>query len=221
MEIVNKVQREILGLFANILESEYFYLAGGTALSYFYLKHRKSNGLDFFTATEELIIPFSHRLEETLRNKKMIIQRQRGMHSFVELLVEKENEKTVIHLACDSAFRLEKIKEFPEYPKLKIDNLVDISANKLLALFGRATLRDFIDAYFLIKKEKFSPEELIQNAKAKDPGFDIYWLGVAFERINTFAKDSPETLLLLEPVGFAELLIFFNAWRKKISKDLL
>ena len=167
MEILNKVQREILNLFADILESEYFYLTGGTALSYFYLKHRKSNDLDFFTATEELILPFSYRLEETLRNKKMIIQRQRGMHSFVELLVEKENEKTVIHLACDSAFRLDEVREFPEYPKLKIDNLVDVSANKLLALFGRATLRDFIDTYFLVKKEKFSPEELIKNAKAK------------------------------------------------------
>ena len=220
MEILNKIQQDILGLFANILDNEHFYLTGGTALSYFYLKHRKSNDLDFFTTTEELIIPFSYHLEETLRNKKMIIQRQRGMHSFVELLAEKDDEKTVIHLACDSPYRLQQIKEFPEYPRLKVDNLVDVSTNKLLALFSRATLRDFIDIYFLVKKKKFTPEELIKNAKAKDPGFDIYWLGVAFERVNTFKNDSSDMFLLLESIDFNDLLIFFNEWRRRIAQSL-
>jgi len=54
-----------------------------------------------------------------------------------------------------------------------VDSLVDIASNKLLALFGRATLRDFIDIYFLIKKGFFTGEELIEKAKKKDPGFDL------------------------------------------------
>ena len=32
----------------------------------------------------------------------------------------------------------------------------DIASNKLLALFGRATLRDFVDVYFLTQKKYFS-----------------------------------------------------------------
>ena len=220
MEILNNLQKDILRLFPGILESGHFYLTGGTALSYFYLKHRRSNDLDFFTSTEELISPFSYRLEQAMKEKGINTQRQKGLHSFVELLAEKNNEKTVIHLACDSPFRLKDLEEFPEYPKLKVDNLVDISANKLLALFGRATLRDFIDIYFLVKKKKFSFEELIRNAKAKDSGFDLYWLGVALERINTFNKNSPEMLLMLEPVDFDSLLNFFNQWRKKIAESL-
>ncbi len=152
---------------------------------------------------------------------KMQTRRQRGIHSFVEILVEKGEESTIVHLAQDAPFRLDKVKEFPEYPKLKIDSLVDIASNKLLALFGRATLRDFIDIYLLVKKQRFTPEQLMSKAKEKDPGFDLYWLGVAFERINTFKDDSLEMLLLTEPVNFNEVLDLFNQWRRKITKEFL
>lgn len=220
MNVINRIQKEILLSFGDVLESEQFYLTGGTALSEFYLKHRKSNDLDFFTSTEELIIPYSYRLEGFLKNKGMSVQRQRGFRSFVEVVVSWTGESTVIHLALETPFRFEPTKLFPEYPKLRVDNLVDIASNKLLALFGRATLRDFIDVYFLINKGYFSPEELIAKAKEKDLGFDLYWLGVALERIKTFKDNSPEMILLLEPFNFNDLLVFFNEWREKIAKEL-
>jgi len=220
LEVISNVQKVVLAHFGKIFESEHFYLTGGTALAEFYLKHRKSNDLDFFTITEELIVPFSHHLEEILKNEGMAVQRQRGFHSFVELLVRLREENTIIHLAQDTPFRFEPVKEFPEFSKLKVDSLSDISSNKLLALFGRATLRDFIDVYFLVKKTEFSAEALMEMAKKKDPGFDLYWLGVAFERINTFKADSAEMLLLVEPVNFQDLLTFFNQWRKEIGKQL-
>ena len=221
MEIINKVQHQILSQFSLVPDSEEFYLTGGTALSFFYLKHRKSNDLDFFTSNAELIIPFSHRLEKTLKKGEMQTQRQRRVHSFVEILVNKDEESTIIHLAEDAPFRFNTVREFPIYSKLKVDSLVDIASNKLLALFGRATLRDFIDIYFLVKKTKFTPEELSSRAKEKDPGFDLYWLGVALERINTFKDDSPEMLLLVEAVDFKEVLDFFNQWRERITRELL
>lgn len=220
MQIINKIQKAILSLFGQVLESNSFYLTGGTALAEFYLKHRRSNDLDFFTTTEEIIVPFSQRLEEALRADGMTVQRQRSLHSFVELMANIGNEATIIHLAQDASFRFEEIKEFPQYPKLKVDSLVDIASNKLLTLFGRATLRDFIDVYTIVKKGLFSPEELIEKAKLKDPGFDLYWLGVAFERIKTFKEDAPEMLLLIEPIKFQELLRFFNQWRKRIVEGL-
>lgn len=220
MQIINNVQKAILNLFGQVLESGSFYLTGGTALAEFYLKHRRSNDLDCFTTTEELIVPFSQRLEEALKARGMTVERQRSLHSFVELTVCQYKETTIIHLAQDTSFRFEETKEFPQYPKLKIDSLVDIASNKLLTLFGRATLRDFIDVYTIVKKDLFSPEELIEKAKVKDPGFDLYWLGVAFERIKTFKEDAPEMLLLIEPIKLQELLRFFDQWRKKIAEGL-
>ena len=106
-----------------------------------------------------------------------------------------------------------------EYPGLKIDSLIDLASNKTLALFGRATLRDFIDLYFL-NKEAFSQEKLIALAKKKDPGFDLYWFGVALERINSFSKETADMHLLLKPVKIEELKNFFQQWRKEIIKEL-
>ena len=221
MEIINKVQKEILSQFGDIPDSKEFYLTGGTALSFFYLKHRRSNDLDFFTNNPDLILPFSYNLEDNLKNKDCLTQRQRGLHSFVEIMATKDRESTIIHLAQDAPYRLEAVKQFINYPKLNVDSLKDIATNKLLALFGRATLRDFIDVYFLIKQKHFTAKELVLGAKDKDPGFDLYWLGVALERINTFTNDSSEMLLLLEKVDFKEMLSLFNHWREEITKELI
>lgn len=220
LEILNKLQKEILNIFGEVPDSENFYLTGGTALAGFYLFHRRSNDLDFFTDKEELIIPFSYNLEGSLKSQNINIKRQRSFNSFVELFTEKNNESMVIHIAQDTPFRLEDTKIFSEYPKLRIDSFADITANKLLALFGRATLRDFLDVYFIVEKWKINAEELLEKAKMKDPGFDLYWLVVAFERINTFKEDSPEMFLLIETIDFKQLLIFFNQWRENITKQL-
>lgn len=220
MEVINSVQEKILESFGGVKDSDQFYLTGGTALAYFYLKHRQSNDLDFFTSVEEIIDPFSHQLETHLAAVGFECTRQRAFHSFVELIVSLKGETTLIHLALDSTFRFEPVKGFPEYPRLKIDTLTDIASNKLLALFGRATLRDFIDVYFLVQKEHFVKKQLMEMAVRKDPGFDLYWLGVAFERVHTFSPDSPDMLLLLEPVKLKELEKFFDEWRTEIIKGL-
>ncbi len=95
----------------------------------------------------------------------------------------------------------------------------DIASNKLLALFGRAVLRDFIDVYFLIK-ERFTKNELLEKAKLKDPGFDLYWLGVAMERIEDFPDNSPDMHLLTRQCTMHELKEFFSIWRKEIIKEI-
>ncbi len=220
MQIISNVQKRILVLFGDVSDSGSFYLTGGTALAEFYLKHRKSNDLDFFAVIEEIIIPFSYNLEQALKKDGMVVERQRAVRSFVELRASQQGESTIIHIAQDTPFRFEELKEFPLYPNLKVDNLTDIASNKLLALFGRAALRDFIDIYFLIKKGFFTFEALIEKAKLKDPGFDLYWLAVAFERIRAFNGDAPDLLMVAEKVDFRDLLDFFDLRRKEIADKL-
>lgn len=219
MEILTNLEKKILNLFSSLSDKDVFYLTGGTALSAFFLKHRKSHDLDFFTNIEELILPFSQKLETALKNENLEVERLRGFHSFVELSVSSPEDSTIIHFALDSPFRFEQPSNSKEFPGLKIDSLIDISTNKLLALFGRAALRDFIDVYFLIK-EKFSKNELIEKSVQKDPGFDLYWLGVAMERINNFADNTSDLHLLIRPCTMPELKEFFNNWRKEIAKEI-
>ena len=219
--IINNLQEEILRLFFRIQDSPKFYLAGGTALAYFYLRHRRSEDLDFFTATEGAVLPFSRTLGGFLKERGFFIEDRRSMHSFCELFVTRQDQSTIIHLAQDASFRFEPAREFKEYPGLNVDNLKDIASNKLLALFGRAALRDFIDVYFLIKKANFTKEQLTELASKKDPGFDLYWLGVALAQIHEFKPASLEDMvMLIERARFEDIAVFFSEWRDDIIKQL-
>lgn len=102
---------------------------------------------------------------------------------------------------------------------MRVDNLIDIAANKVLTLFSRATLRDFIDVYFL--SNSVDKDTLIKNAQKKDPGFDLYWFGIALERMEEFSDDSQEMLLLLKPCLMSEIKKFFNKWRQEIRKQIV
>jgi hypothetical protein len=54
--------------------------------------------------------------------------------------------------------------------------------DKLLAFFGRWTHRDAVDLYFILQRE--NPHDLFEKAGRKDPGFDLYWLALALQRIT-------------------------------------
>jgi predicted nucleotidyltransferase component of viral defense system len=219
LEILTNLQKKILHSLSLLPDKDAFYLTGGTALSAIFLKHRRSNDLDFFTNTEELILPLSQKLEASLIKEGFKVERLRGFHSFVELSVSSDNDSTVVHFALDSPFRFEQPSDFDEIPGIKVDSLIDIATNKLLALFGRAELRDFIDIYFLVK-EHFNKVDLVEKAAQKDPGFDLYWLGIAMERINDFTDDSPDLHLLARSCTMNDLKAFFRNWKKDILKEI-
>ncbi|MBM4332529.1 MAG: nucleotidyl transferase AbiEii/AbiGii toxin family protein [Deltaproteobacteria bacterium] len=219
MEILTGLQREILNLFGGLPDKEAFYLTGGTALSAFYLKHRQSQDLDFFTDVEGLILPFSQKIESALGKKRLRVERRRGFSSFVEISASSARETTIILFSLDSPFRFEPAFFPAEFPGVKVDSLMDIAANKLLALFGRAALRDFIDVYFLVQ-DHFRKKDLVEKAMQKDPGFDLYWLGVALERLNDFAEDSADMHLLIRPCSLQDLKAFFGIWQREIMNDI-
>jgi predicted nucleotidyltransferase component of viral defense system len=54
-------------IFSTILDSDKFYLRGGTALAEFYLAHRKSFDLDIFTTEKGIIVPFSYVFEDEIK----------------------------------------------------------------------------------------------------------------------------------------------------------
>ena len=221
MQIITPFQDNILKIIGSQADAREFYFIGGTALSLFYLQHRKSEDLDFFTSIENLISPFSQLLQIRFKAFGYETMIQRSFNSFAELKVtDKNGEDTLIHLALDAPFHLEPFLESSSYPGLRISSFADIAANKLLALFGRAALRDFIDVYYLIKLKKITKNDLIISARKKDPGFDLYWLGVAFERIKTYHQTDYDMSLVFDSLREDEIASFFNAWRQEIVSSL-
>lgn len=173
----------------------------------FYLQHRLSKDLDFFTAEEEVIGYFGERLKGNLEAMGIKAQTIRKFKSFFEILASKEEVNMPIHLALDSPFRFEEPKE--NFLGVRIDNLIDIATNKLLTVFGRSEPRDFVDIFFLIK-EKFSLETLIEKSKLKDPGLDEYYLAIAFHRIKEFPDEiSKFPVSMIKPLNIKEMKDYF------------
>lgn len=183
--IISVFQKEILNSLQGLSDLQYFYLAGGTALSEFYFGHRKSYDLDIFTTEEGLVLPFSRIVEEELKKKKFSIKVIRRFSSFVEFELTYKNERTKLQFAYDAPFHFD--KPVDSDIGIKVNNYKDIIIDKFLAFFGRVEPRDAVDLFFILKKEDIW--DLTELAIKKDPGFDLYWLAVALEKVKDFPDD--------------------------------
>jgi predicted nucleotidyltransferase component of viral defense system len=182
--IITDLQREILLIFSTIPDSDMFYLTGGTALTEFYLAHRKSFDLDIFTTEKALVIPFSHAFEDEIK-KVFQIKVIRRLETFVEFEVSGKDEKTRVQIALDSPFRFE--NPVDSDIGIKVNDYTDLIVDKLLAFFGRAEPRDAVDLFFILKDEDFW--KLTELAKGKDPGFDLYWMAIALKKVENFPDE--------------------------------
>ena len=179
------LQKEFIEILASLPDKDEFYLAGGTALAEYYLGHRLSFDLDFFTSTENLILPTSYQIESACQKKNLSLKVVRRFSTFVEFLAEKGTEKLKIDLALDSPYRFEQPVLSSE--GIFVNDYPDLRADKLLAYFGRAEPRDAVDLYFILQKE--SPKVLLEQATQKDPGFDLYFFAIALNRCESFPDE--------------------------------
>jgi len=206
-ELLTPIQRSVLKAFTDIEEGKAFYLSGGTALSAFYLAHRRSEDFDLFTSAEPLIAIVARKFKSALENSGIKVQEIRSFSSFWEAVASNENENFKIQLAYDIPFLL---SEIAETEGLRIHSFEDIAAGKLLALYGRAEERDFIDIYCIVKSGKMSLETLIELAKKKDPGLDEYYLAISFEQSEKIPDDPSRLKVnLVAPIDPKEMKNFF------------
>lgn len=208
-ELLTPFQKQVLRAFTGIEESKAFYLTGGTALSAFYLAHRRSEDFDLFTSEEPLIAIAARKFKSALENLGIKVEEIRSFSSFWEAVATKDNESFKVQLAYDSPFLL---SDFGEEEGLKFHSFDDIAAGKLLALYGRAEERDFIDVYCIVKSGKISLAKIIELAKKKDPGLDEYYLAIAFEQSEKISDDPSKLKVdLVTPIDVKEMKEFFAA----------
>jgi len=211
---LSSIQTNLLVEFGKIPDAGHFYLTEGTALSEFYLGHRRSYDLDFFTREKDLIIPFSRVIERELLQKQYTLSTVRRFESFVELEVSKEGDSMRLHFAYDSPFRFEELL-LSEYG-VKINDYKDLVVDKLLTFFGRWEHRDAIDLFFILKNEPL--ETLIEMAKKKDPGFDLYWFSIALKEVDEFPDEINQWPVdMLAEVNARELKDSFRS----LSQDIM
>lgn len=184
--IITPLQRRILLDMAAFPDTSHFYLTGGTALAEFHFGHRRSYDLDLFTPETGLAAPFSWTLERNLgQRSEYLVKAIRRFESFVELEAEGLGEKVQIHIAYDSPFRFG--TPLPSEYGVDVNDYQDLVVDKVLAFFGRWTQRDAVDLFLIMERESISV--LLDMAKQKDPGFDLYWFAAALVQVDSYPGD--------------------------------
>ena len=210
-------QKAFLELFSEQPDQNQFYFTGGAALSEFYLGHRLSYDLDFFTDQAGLVQPFSYQLEATCRKQGINISIVRRFETFVQLIFEHEGDSLKIDLAFDSPFHLQPSR--PSEYGVQVNDFEDLKADKVLAFFGRTAPRDAIDLYFFLKQEPL--DKLLLLAAQKDPGFDLYWFAVALRNTNDYPNELENwQVRMLQEFSPTDLKAEFMAMAMKIMAEL-
>jgi predicted nucleotidyltransferase component of viral defense system len=119
--IITDLQKKILLAFSEIPGSEIFYLTGGTALSEFYLAHRRSYDIDLFTTEKDFVIQFSHTFEKAM---KKLFEVSDGI------------AQTKVQIALDSTFRFG--EPVDSDIGIKVNDYTDLIVDKLLAFFWKS-----------------------------------------------------------------------------------
>ncbi len=217
--ILTSKQLEFLELIQSYKQiTKAFYLTGGTALSQFYLHHRYSEDVDLFSENKEvnhlLIDSFLKKVSEKLKVKKINRMQFLGLVSYK--LMYNDGQTLKVDFNYYPFLRIEKGKKFGD---LEVDSLIDIAANKIHTLFMKPRTRDYIDLYFIFKKEKLDLKKLILLAKAKfDWDIDSINLANQFVRVKDIRKeDYPKVLV---PFEIAEMEDFFLNLAKGLSGNI-
>lgn len=215
-KVLSNDQEKFLALFAkNAILSSHFVLSGGTALAGFYIFHRYSEDLDFFSQNEfepQQIFPFLKTFLKPLGYKK--VEYQQSFNRNLYFLVKERNVlKTEF-----TYFPFEPIQK----PKMKmgilLESLKDIAVNKIFTIYQKPRMRDFIDLYAIIHKERWNIPSLLKLARTK---FDIHidplqW-GSQLLKVATL-QDYPR---MIAKMNFGDVKNYFIKEAKSTGKNWL
>lgn len=190
-----------------------FYLTGGTALAEFYLRHRLSEDLDFFSENEfepQSISVFFEKIKKEAKIKKQEFQQSFNRNLFFLDLTDGDKIKTEF-----TYFPFERIDKKKKINNLYIDSLLDIAVNKVFTIYQNPRSRDFIDLYFILRKEEnLSLNDLVKKAQIKFGNYiDPIQLGAQYMKVKEL-KDLPKMLIKIKGNVWQD---FFVAEAKKLE----
>lgn len=188
---------------------DHFYFSGGTALSLYYLQHRKSVDLDFFS--EEKFDP-----QEVLRIVTSWAEKHSGTVEYVPIEQTHvfnftfPNKQTV--KVDFSLYPYKRVEESKVVDNISVDSIIDIAVNKLLVAEQRTEVKDFVDLYFLL--EQFTVWDLIEGIRIKfRVNLDPFVIGSDFFKVEQFDY-LPK---MIKPLTLDELKSFFRQKAKEIG----
>ena len=138
-----------------------FYLTGGTALHRFYYNSRYSADLDFFVSNSPHFYEDIVEIIEALRDRHFKIEQEVSFRDFYRLRI---NQMLQVDFVNDRVYRYGKSNLISNF---RIDNLINILANKITALVSRDEEKDFFDLCCCAVNMQFNWHTMIEIANKK------------------------------------------------------
>lgn len=193
--ILTSTQKNLLdALSCNQTLTTQFYLSGGTALSEFYLHHRLSEDLDFFSQQEvdlQAVVQYLQSLKSGLGIQTVDVQ-QSFNRNLIFLHYPNEILKTEF-----TYYPFPQLEQSKKVGDLRVDSLRDIAVNKIFTIYQRPRARDFIDLFRIMTQQNWELKDLRAAARAKfDTHIDPLQLAQQCLEAETIA-DLPHMLIPL------------------------
>jgi hypothetical protein len=148
-------------------------------------------------------------VERAAEAQGLRIDRERDTETFVRFGISDGEGRSELDLAID--YRALPPVDTRYGPAL---DLRELGANKVLAIFDRAEPRDFIDLAQLA--ERFSLDDLVSLAKAKDRGLDLEVLVAFMARVASLPREDFE----LDDRSYRQLIATVDGWRETLHEAL-
>ncbi len=215
--ILTPFQAKIL---KEIISNQYFqkryYFGGGTALAEFYLHHRFSKDLDFFTDQEvfhqEILALLKPKFDQ-MDIESFEYREQAAMKIF--FFKNHGGQKIKVDF---NYFPFKQINKFKVFQGFKIDSLFDLTVNKINLILTRTNIRDYMDFYFIQKEKDYSWSEIIDGIKKKY-SWEIDKLNLASKLIKVDKHhDFPE---MIKQFDKNKMVSYFYNQAEMLKKEVL
>lgn len=172
--ILHPHQVKILSLFFSTPFAKTFFFTGGTALSAFYLAHRESQDLDFFSLEPFDTLALRTTMQEIVDQTKSEMTLHIRSQTFNEIFLEnrKESWRQKIDIVQEQPKHFGKIIKIDSIP---VDSIENIATNKILTVFGRLEPKDYIDLFVIFTQTDLSFDKMFELAKLKDTGLSEFY----------------------------------------------
>ncbi len=159
---LSEFQQRVASLVLSLAEAEGFALAGGGALIAHGVVDRTTRDLDCFGPTRAAVDRLWPAIRNRLLTERFEVDVHQSDHGFAKMSVTDlaTGETTQVDVGFDPAFHASVAMSIGS-----VRALDDLAGDKLLALFGRAAPRDFVDVHAL--RDRFTRRTLESLAAAK------------------------------------------------------
>lgn len=202
--MLTPLQQQVAEIIAGLEEAEGFALAGGAALIARGDVQRQTRDLDFFGLTPDAVDRLVPAVDRALRAAGLTVHQIQENPGFARLVVESADDRTTVDLAADARL-------FPAEPARPAPTLSgeELAVDKVLALFGRAEARDFID--LMAVEPHYGLDRLCRLAAEKDRGFSPAIFAEMLGRFGRLRREEFE----LDDAQYEQLRGQVARWRER------